>query len=249
MIAGDCDTDIETGVLFLESPDIALPSGSGVPRVAFDHWVATEADWAGGNIKIKVNNGPWILVPSTSYTFNPYNAELVLELGGNTNTNPMAGESAFSGTDDGSVEGSWGQSQIDLSGFAGPGDVIRLRFELGIDGCNGAIGWYVDTVRAVLCVSECTGGCGIDGECRVDGELNPANACQICDRNANRYGWSSVPLGTACEADGDQCTMDHCDGIAACVTFDNVACQESVPPCEGGAVCNQIGRASCRERV
>ena len=51
------------------------------------------------------------------------------------------------GSDGGAVSGSWGQSQIDLSTLADPGDSIRLRFDFGVDGCNGLDGWYVDNVR------------------------------------------------------------------------------------------------------
>jgi len=51
---------------------------------------------------------------------------------------------AFTGTDGGVANGSWGQSQVDLSNFAGPGDAIVLRYEFGVDGCSGIVGWYVD---------------------------------------------------------------------------------------------------------
>jgi len=72
------------------------------------------------------------------------------------NTNPMAGEPAFTGTDGGSVNGSWGQSRIDLGAYAGAGDTLRLRFELGVDGCNGLHGWYVDNV--LVCSSTVSAG-------------------------------------------------------------------------------------------
>jgi hypothetical protein len=41
-----------------------------------------------------------------------------------------------------------------------------------------------------------------------------------------------------CEADGNLCTTDHCDGNGACVFLSNVMCQAANPPCEGGSVCN-----------
>ena len=66
-------------------------------------------------------------------------------------TNPMAGEPAFTGSDGGSVSGSWGQSQVNLAGLAGPGDNVKLRFEFGVDGCNGLVGWYVDDVQVYSC--------------------------------------------------------------------------------------------------
>jgi len=49
---------------------------------------------------------------------------------------------------------SWGQSQVDVSAYAGPGDEVRLRFAFGTDGCNGNDGWYLDNVEAYLCEAE-----------------------------------------------------------------------------------------------
>ncbi|HET7145206.1 MAG TPA: hypothetical protein VFI68_14400, partial [Anaerolineales bacterium] len=68
------------------------------------------------------------------------------------NTNPLAGQAAFTGTDGGSVGGSWGQSQINLVAFGVvPGDTIRLRYDFGMDGCTGIDGWYVDDVKVSAC--------------------------------------------------------------------------------------------------
>ncbi len=150
LVIGDCADDTEAGVLYLESPVITIPPLVSTPRVAFDHRVATELSWDGGNVKINVNGDGWMLVPAEAFTFNAYNMNLHSPAAGNDN--PLAGEPAFTGTDGNSVTGTWGQSQINLSGIAGPGDDIQLRFEMGLDGCNGVIGWYVDDVH----VCECT---------------------------------------------------------------------------------------------
>ena len=55
-----------------------------------------------------------------------------------------AGERVFLGTDATTYRGSWGQSQIDLSGYARGGDTLVVRFDFGTDGCNGQDGWYVE---------------------------------------------------------------------------------------------------------
>lgn len=149
LITGNCTTDDETGVLYLESPSIVIPGSAAMPRLAFDHWVATELGWDGGNLKISVNGGAFNLAPGSAYTFNPYNQ--TLNAAGAGNTNPMAGEAAFTGSDGGSAGGSWGQSQINLSSIAGAGDTIVLRYEFGVDGCNGVLGWYVDNVHTYAC--------------------------------------------------------------------------------------------------
>jgi hypothetical protein len=177
LVIGDCATDTEAGVLFLESPIISIPAGADVPRVAFDHWVATELLWDGGNVKISVNGGPWELVYSDLFDFNAYPGWLA------PSDNPMAGEEAFTGTDGGGIAGSWGQSQVNLAGVASPGDSIQLRFEMGLDGCNGVYGWYVDEVQAYYCCPtfgdvECDGSVGLDdyalfSDCAFGPETTP----------------------------------------------------------------------------
>jgi len=139
----------ESGVLHLDSPQITIPASADNLRMAFDHWMASEFGWDGGNVKISVNGGPWTLIDFTDFVYNSYN--IFLASGAQGNTNPIAGEQAFSGGDDGSVDGSWGRSIIDLEGYAEPKDKIRLRFDIGTDGCNGAFGWYVDDVSVFQC--------------------------------------------------------------------------------------------------
>lgn len=152
LIIGNCAEDDESGAVFLDSPVITVPEGASVPRVAFDHWVATEMGWDGGNVKISVNGGPWSVLPPSAFTFNSYNTSL--NPTGAGNTNPLAGEPAFSGTNAGSVNGSWGQSQVNLSGIAQVGDEVQFRFDFGVDGCNGIIGWFVDDIQAYSCSGE-----------------------------------------------------------------------------------------------
>ncbi len=148
---GNCDLaagDV-SGVQMMESPAIQIPAATSVvPRLTFDHYVATEAGWDGGNVKISVNGGPYTIVPDAAYTFNPPNATLNTAAAGNTN--PLQGQRGWTGTDGGKNGGSWGESQIDLStlGVAG-GSTIRLRFDFGNDGCTGIDGWYVDDVHSV----------------------------------------------------------------------------------------------------
>lgn len=135
----------ESGAMRLDSPSIVLPGDADNAVLTFDHWVATEAGYDGGNLKISVNDGPFTLIEPEDFHFNPYNG--TLEDSG-TNTNPLESQPAFQGANDGSSgSGSWGQSQIFLANYASGGDSIEIRFELGVDGCNGAVGWYVDNVN------------------------------------------------------------------------------------------------------
>jgi len=146
VLIGDCrpGSDDQSGVMELTSPAIELPRGIAGPVLTFDHWVATESTWDGGNIKISVNGGGFTQLSPGFFSFNPYNRRLA-----SGNSNPMKGQWAFSGTDAGSLGGSWGQSQVDLGSLVNAGDQVVLRFDFGVDGCNGAWGWYVDNVRII----------------------------------------------------------------------------------------------------
>ncbi len=150
-INGDCAASLQNGILRLESPQITFPTfTAGNYEMAFNHYVATESAWDGGNIKYSLNGGSWILVPPTAFTQNAYNAVLA-----NTGSdNPLKGQRAFTGTDGGSLGGSWGQSVIDLSKIGvTSGSNLKIRFEMGTDGCNGIEGWYVDEIYVYNCAT------------------------------------------------------------------------------------------------
>jgi Zn-dependent metalloprotease len=139
----------EAGVQRLESPEITIPAGATTTRLTFDHWVATEGGFDGGNVKISVNGGAWQVVKAADFVYNPYNTTLATAAQGNDN--PMAGQPAFSGSDGGSVSGSWGRSIVNVGAYAVAGDKVKLRFELGNDGCGGTFGWYLDDVSVYQC--------------------------------------------------------------------------------------------------
>ena len=150
---GNCDGgagDV-SGFMRLTSPSIKLPNSATLsPMLSFEHYFATEAGWDGGNLKISVNGGAFVVVPASAFVFNPYNATLQTAAAGNTN--PLAGQPGFTGTDGGSLGGSWGQSQIDLTKIdVKKGDTIQLRFDFGMDGCTGVDGWYVDDIKVSSC--------------------------------------------------------------------------------------------------
>lgn len=150
---GNCINSFQQGLIRMESPAIAIPAGTaGNLAMAFDHYVATEEGRDGGNIKYSINGGPWTIVPVTAFTANAYNMSLTTSAAGNSN--PLQGQPAFSGSDGGTVAGSWGQSQINLSALTLlPGSTIRFRFEMGTDACNAVDGWYIDNFRVYTCAS------------------------------------------------------------------------------------------------
>ena len=135
------------------SPVITMPTAGLSPRLTFEHYVATEGGWDGGNMKVSINGGDFEVIPADAYTFNAPETLNTLAAG---NTNPLAGEDGFTGTDGGKVTGSWGESQVDLTMLdIAAGDLVQLRVDIGRDGCGGLAeysAWLVDNIQIVECV-------------------------------------------------------------------------------------------------
>jgi Zn-dependent metalloprotease len=140
-----------SGEFTIDSPQITIPADAQNLRVRFDHYVASEATFDGGQLEVSVNGGEFQLVPQGSYEFNQPNAAFAGAPPAGNNTNPNAGEFAWNGTNTGTQEGSWGTTIADLTGVAGPGDTVRLRFKFSQDGCNGVDGWYIDNIHVYFC--------------------------------------------------------------------------------------------------
>lgn len=138
-----------SGTFNVDSPAMTIPAGATSSQLRFDHYVETELDYDGGNLLVSVNGGAYQLVPESAYLFNGPNGALSATADGNTN--PKAGEVAWHGADGGEVTGSWGTTIVDLTGLTGPGDTVELRYDFGVDGCNGVTGWYIDNVHAYTC--------------------------------------------------------------------------------------------------
>jgi Zn-dependent metalloprotease len=143
----------EAGVLHLDSPEITLPRMIGGPHLSFDHYVATEAGYDGGQLMVSVNGDPYQLVDSSAFIYNAYNMTLFPVPAGFELQAPRAGQEAFSGVDERSfTKGSWGTSIVDLTRYARSGDRVRLRWDFSTDYCFGTnLGWYVDNVRVYAC--------------------------------------------------------------------------------------------------
>lgn len=149
---GHCDTLLNNGTLRLQSPTLDIPDElEGRVYLTFDHYFSLEDGIDGGNVKIQQNGGSWLTIPPAAFLHNPYN-ELLAQQG--QTDNPLAGQRVFTGADAGAVTGTWGTSQIDLTVIGvHPGESIRLRWELGTDGCGGWDGWYLDDIRVGTCAA------------------------------------------------------------------------------------------------
>jgi hypothetical protein len=143
---GDGDFSSRDGLI---SKVILMPDNTRAPKLSWDHYVATETGFDGGNVKYRINGGAFQVIPSNAYLNNEPDQ---LATGAQGNTNPMAGQPGFTGTDGGEPSGSWGQSQVDLSMLnVRGGDEVQFRFDIGRDGCGGNDGWYLDNVAVTLC--------------------------------------------------------------------------------------------------
>ena len=147
-VCGDPNGD-RSGTFSIDSPAISVPEGADNLKMSFDQFVATEFLVDGGNVKISVNGGAFALVPQSAYLFNAPPSQLRAAPPVDQNTNPKAGEFAWSGADP--EVGAFGTTVVDLSSLVSPGDTFQVRFEFGMDGCGGNQGWYVDNVRVYSC--------------------------------------------------------------------------------------------------
>ena len=130
----------------LLSPEIPLPPGLTSLQLIFTHYLASEGQFDGGNLKVRLNGRTVSTVPRTAFKFNPYNGRLLSA--GQGNTNPLGGQEAWTG-----IGGEWGTTVVDLSSFIAGTTTIQVRFDFGRDECDGGEGWYVDDLKLVTCVS------------------------------------------------------------------------------------------------
>ncbi len=183
-------------MLFFDSPLFELPADAAAPRLSFFHSVATESSWDGGNLKLSINKSKFKLVPAAAYVYNGYTGTL------NSGDNPLGGEPAWFGSDGNSLSGTWGQSQIDLGALAGPGDSVQIRFDFGIDGCNGLKGWYVDDVRVTRCEV---------GDADNDNVVDTMDNCTLV-ANTDQLDSNGDGFGNACDADlNNDCGVSFAD--------------------------------------
>jgi bacillolysin len=153
----------EAGVRSVTSPSITVPATSGNTILRYDNWMGSELGFDGGQLYISVNGGPFTLVtatPTQYFLYNGYNVFLATAAAGNDN--PRAGQQALSGGDDGSVDGSWGTTVVNLTALAPAGSNIQLRWDFSNDSCGGRFGWYLDNVSLTSCVAPVATSTAVD---------------------------------------------------------------------------------------
>ena len=123
------------GVSQLLSPSIQITSAS--PQLTFRHSYNTETGYDGGVLEISINGGSFvdILTAGGSFVTNGYNGSIAC-----CYQNPLAGRLAWTGNSGGFIT-----TIVNLPAAA-VGQSIQLRWRLGSDNSNGALGWFVDSV-------------------------------------------------------------------------------------------------------
>ena len=116
------------GVRSLTSPTINIPADVASPVLRFEHWISTESTFDGGQLWSALTVEPFVLVPPAAFIYNAHNATFASVGAGNTN--PRASQRAWTGTDGGRVDGTWGTTMVNLSATgATGGHNIRLRYD------------------------------------------------------------------------------------------------------------------------
>lgn len=159
----------QSGSHWMDSPEVTLADDASF--LTFSHFMQAEAGYDGGNLKFSVNGGDFAVVPTEAFVYGPHSSSFSdapiiegvpdpLGLTGN-NTNPLASQVAWSGSDQGEATGSWGKTIVDIAKLgAKTGDKIVFRWEWGNDGCGGNLGWYVDDTQIYACAKDAGGTTG-----------------------------------------------------------------------------------------
>ncbi len=147
--SGTCTTGgDESGAYMITSPEITAPATGHQVELRFRHLVETELGFDGGQLSISVAGGAFQRVPRANFVHAPMskNFEAAPPIG--LNTNPRAGEAAWTGGDEGGSTGSWGTTVVNLSlgNLVGPNQKFKLRYDFSMDGCNGVTGWFVGNI-------------------------------------------------------------------------------------------------------
>lgn len=105
-----------------------------------------------------------------------------------------------------------------------------------MEGCDDGLDCTADSCDEGLdmCINDLIAdNCLIEGVCFANGELNPANDCEVCDPAMSTSDWSLLPEGTECD-DGNACTgtgnpgigVDTCDDMGVCMGMLDPNCND-----------------------
>jgi hypothetical protein len=100
-----------------------------------------------------------------------------------------------------------------------------------------------DTDDSACTIDHCdgSGACVLVSTVECPGPLNACDGGQSCDPASGTCADNpDVAAETPCDADGDACTVDQCDGGGACLFVSNVECPGPVNQCDAGQSCDSL---------
>lgn len=162
-----------SGSIRIDSPEITVPEDASF--LSFAHFMQSEQGFDGGNLKYSIDGGAFALVPQGAFSYNEHTGVFgdgpllpipdPIGLPGNgNNTSPLAGEAAWTGSDQGEATGSWGTTVVKIAELgAAKGQKIKFRWEFGQDGCGGNLGWFVDDTQVFYCSKTAPADGGVGG--------------------------------------------------------------------------------------
>ncbi len=126
------------------------------------------------------------------------------------------------------------------------GNVCTIAGCNGAGSCNQSQAFQPPSTPCEADGSLCTndrcngaGSCALVSTVSCPPAVPPCEAGEACNPGTGLCApLADAPAGTSCNADGNLCTVDRCNGTGGCVFASNVACQPASPPCEAGATCN-----------
>jgi hypothetical protein len=114
----------------LVSPEFTATGDN--PQLSFWHWYATQSNYDGGNLKISINEGPWMLIRPNS----GYNGIA------NSATAGIPSESCYTGSST-----NWLEATFTLPLVAG--QRFKLCWHFGSNSSTHNYGWYIDDVTGI----------------------------------------------------------------------------------------------------
>jgi len=106
-----------------------------------------------------------------------------------------------------------------------------------------------DSNEATISITNACPDCTIASACYADGELNPANPCEMCDLDVSATAWSPSPAGTTCRAENGICDVaEECTGLDTSCPDDEfqpdaVQCRTAAGFCDVAEYCSGAGAA------
>ena len=111
----------------LETPEMQVVSNNA--SLTFWHSYDFESSYDGGNVKMSKNGGAYTLITSQG----GYPGVLSTSY-----NNPLGGQNAYVSSS------GWVNALFNLSGLLSTGDVVKFKFDFGVDNSIQYKGWYID---------------------------------------------------------------------------------------------------------